>query len=185
MPSLHRSRKSIAGGRLTRAFTAKGSGVESTAGVSHFHECIGDRARICPNGMFPDNHHCPLQLAKLFGHLPVTSDVPVELGSPERGVSLGRLGLARWASMPEAAMHEHGNAFRRKHQIRLAREFGVDSIASSTGRPQRPAEASLKFRHPPVGSHGIASIQRARGGRLHRLTRSTHVLGKHRTCLGE
>lgn len=180
----HRSEHKPSG--LARATTfAECLGVESTSGPSHFHERVGNRARIRPDGMFPDNHDCPVQLAKLLGRLPVSRDIPGELGSPERGVRLGRLGLARWAPVPEAPMHEHGNTFLREHQIGPAREVGIDSVTSSTSCPQRPSQAPFEFRHPPVRPHGVARIQGTGGRRFHRLLRWTHVLGKHRTCLGE
>jgi hypothetical protein len=87
--------------------------------------------------VFPNPENSPTVFAKGSANKQITSLVCREFVVPESRIVLGQRPVL-WATMPEAAVHKHGNALLWKHEIGLA-EFGL--ISSPSGNLVRSQQA--------------------------------------------
>ena len=105
------------------------------------------RNRRIEGFMFPDPDDVPAGCRERGVRHPVSLDVPPQLGLPVPGV-VGRLAAMLRTGVPEAAIHEHGDATRGE------RDVGPDPLALSQVEPvvlaepvplvvQRPAQRDL------------------------------------------
>lgn len=82
--------------------------------------------------MLPDPEHRPPQFDEMRVGFSVALDVAGELGGPPRSVGLGR-GLVLGASVPKAAVDEHGDLLLREHDVcasaRETRQHGIHAVA--------------------------------------------------------
>ena len=70
---------------------------------------------------FPNNDNPPPEAPQRFPVAFVTSNIPFELVGPVGGARFGNVG--EWAAVmpvPEAAMHEHGEAVLREYEVGAA-----------------------------------------------------------------
>ena len=66
--------------------------------------------------MLPEPHRKPACQAETLGHSTIPGLVCADLGDPPVGSPLGDREMS-WASMPEAAIDEHGDAPRTENEV--------------------------------------------------------------------
>jgi hypothetical protein len=87
--------------------------------------------------VLPDAQDSPSPGPKCLSNQPVTGPIGGQFSSPECRVGLGFPAVA-WASMPEAAVDENGNAFLSEHKVGFAEQALMpapagDPVATENG----------------------------------------------------
>lgn len=129
---------------------------------------LNDSREIIFHVVLPKPQNPPSGLRELFVHPPIPINVRPEFGSPELFVRL-RVCSVEKALVPEAAVHEDGQALAQEDDVRLAGELASDSVSQS-GRPQGAAKPHLRLRStvpnirhaatPLFGSEDVSSLLR-------------------------
>ncbi len=89
--------------------------------------------------MLPDPQNPPTATAQLAVHKPITSLVARELRSPERAVRSRHAGVTR-ATVPEAAVHKHGQTLPAKDKIRPSENREVPAPTNDAGEFEEGGE---------------------------------------------
>ena len=107
--------------------------------------------------MLPDPEHGPPEFDEMRVGFSVTLHVASELGGPPGGVGLG-CGLVLGATVPEAAVHEHGELLPGEQDVcasaRESRQHRIHPVAQ-TPRVQESAQG-------PLGGRVARSLKRPR-----------------------
>lgn len=90
----------------------------------------GDQRRLRARSAFPDRRNAPPRMEQTFPGVGVSTDVTLELRSPEfRPRRRGRCEAAARMPVPEASVHEDGCVMSREDDVRSAGEAGdIQSI---------------------------------------------------------
>src|SRR5262249_25465786 len=99
--------------------------------------------------VFPHTHYNPASSEKLLISVPVTELVQVNLAMPILGIRACH-GAMLGAAVPEAAVHEHSDAFATEHKIgrpphirQRAHSHAVAKPKGMDSRAKRPLGASI------------------------------------------
>jgi hypothetical protein len=95
------------------------------------------------NPAFPYPDHGPASLAQLSAHSPVTAPIGEDLGPPKLRV-MPRRPIASRTPMPEAPIHEHGDAFPTPNEIGFPWERLMTTPARNIRRTEDGGQAELR-----------------------------------------
>ena len=116
--------------------------------------------------VFPNSHDSPASFPQSDVGVAIATPVVSQLGPPKRGIRLRCRGMKR-AAVPEAAVHEDGNAFRTEGDVDLSPDawyHGSVEAESQTQPMKLGAESALGLGvGPPRRDHSVASFFRRSG----------------------
>ena len=109
--------------------------------------------------MFPNSEHTPAAPAEFASYQAIPCAVARELGVPKGSVGLGP-GVAAWAAVTEAAVHEQCDSRLPEHEVRLAENGLVPTPAGDPMRSENPDESEFRLlvATPPDVRHDLRTL---------------------------
>lgn len=110
--------------------------------MNGYAHVVHDPGQVLLNLMLPKAKHLPASYLKLVLDRPVSDDVASQLLLPPPRPRSGNRAVNR-ASMPKAAIDEHGHLWSEEGEIRSARQSGMHTVPKAR-RPKRSSQPHFR-----------------------------------------